>query len=358
MKVHKNYKVKLYPNKGQEEELFKILAGCRFVWNHFLELRKNHYLEHKKTLPYAEMSRMLTKLRKTAPELDGIQLMPLAQELRRLDKAYNSFFRKQNRFPKFKSDSMTGSFCRAKDWGIVGNKVKLQNNLLLKCRGTLPAGEVGGIVVKYYAGDWYATISTKLETDSPIASGSPIGIDVGIKTLATLSDGTKYDSVPYDNVKVGKIHRKLNRRTPTSNRYRKTKLRLKRAYMEQTNKRTDRLHKVSASIVSGSPSLVAIEDLNVKGMLKNYRLARVISHAAWSQFAKLITYKTEWKGGKVVKIDRFYPSSKTCSECWYVLEELPLSEREWDCPNCNAHHDRDINAAKVILKQGQKPTKR
>jgi len=355
MIAHKGYKVRLYPNACQEQEMLKILAGCRFVWNHFLDLRKNHYLEHKKTLPYAEMSRQLTKLRKTAPELAGIQLLPLAHELRRLDRAYNTFFSKQNRFPKFKREwSGKQSFTRHRDWRVIGNKISIQRGFLVKYRGFLPQSfDACSITVSLVAGRWFCSVLVREEMNK-IATGTPLGIDLGLASLATTSDGKKYDGKPdTSGDRIATLRRKLIRQKIGSKRSEETRKQIARAYARAANKRLDHLHKTSDAVLKESPSLVAIEDLTVSNMMKNHSLARSIAHASWGELLRQIRYKAEWRGGKVVAIDRFYPSSKTCNECFYVADSMPLSVREWTCPQCGTAHDRDINAAKVILKQGQ-----
>lgn len=359
MEVIKVYKVRLYPNKTQEQELLKMLAGCRFVWNHFLALRRDYYLENKKTLPYAEMSRQLTKLRKSAPELKDIQLHPLGQTLRRLDVAYNRFFRKQSRFPSFKKEySSKQSFQKSKDWRIVDGKIKLQNDFLLNCRGHLPSKtvkKIGTIVVSYVAqSKWYASITVKEDIKTPKRHSKPIGIDLGIKSLATISDGKKYEVKKHGlDTQLAVLHRKLSRQKIGSNRRNETRKQLARLYHRIDNIKRDSLHKTSDMILKKNPSLVAIEDLAVSNMMKNHRLARSIANASWGELVRQIEYKAVWRGGEIVRIDRFFPSSKTCSKCFYIADSLPLSIREWSCPQCGTKHDRDINAAKVILQQGQ-----
>lgn len=357
MLVRKTYKVSLYPNKIQEEELLKILAGCRFVWNHFLELRKNHYLEQKKTLPYLEMSRQLTQLRKTAPELAGLQILPLQQELRRLDKAYNSFFRKQNRFPKYKDEYRNKqSFQKTKDWKVIDRKIRVQPNLIVKFRGLFPAEneKTRMLFVSYVAGRWYASLLVEAEQKFPKKNSAPIGIDVGLTSLATVSNGKKYQIKKHDLQKnLTILQRRLARQTIGSKRIEQTRLAIARLHGRIANVRLDNIHKTTDEILKKNPSLVAVETLGVSNMLKNHRLARSIAHASWGEFLRQIRYKTEWRGGKVVQIDRFFPSSRTCHKCFYVADSLPLSIREWDCPQCGTHLDRDINAAKVILQQGQ-----
>jgi len=354
MKVYRSYKVKLYPNKAQEQELLKILGGCRFVWNHFLALSRDYYLEHKKTLKYFEMSRQLTQLRKTAPELSGLQLSALSQSLRRLHVAYNRFLRRKSNFPRFKSyfDSKQ-SFQKPKDWKIVNGKISVQGGLVLKCRGNLPK-EGRTLIISYQAGKWFASILTEEEIKVPKKHSKPIGIDVGLSSLAIVSNGDKYN-VPsgFLEKQLALLQRKLARQEIRSKRRAETRNKIARLYQRIANKRLDTIHKTTDTILAKNPSLVATETLHVKGMMRNHKLARSIGNASWGEFFRQIDYKTKWRGGEVVKVDRFFPSSKTCHKCFFVADKLPLEIREWDCPQCGTHHDRDVNAAKVILLQGQ-----
>ncbi len=358
MNVHKAYKVKLYPNQAQEKELERILFGCKFVWNYFLTKRDAQFYEGKGVFKLNDMSRELTQLRKTAPELQGIQLEPLSQVLRRLDKAYRSFYRKEANKPKLKRDYETRqSFQKHLAWRFIDGRLQIQQGLRLKYRGTIPptGSRLGTLVVCRVSNTyWYATIFVQEDIQVPIPSNHEIGIDLGIKALATTSDGKTYDAKKYGyeaHQKIAVLHKKLSRQEIGSKRYLKTQTELARAYHKLGNKRFNHTHQISDSILKESPKLIGVETLPVRSLLKNRKLARSISEMSWGSFVRMLKYKAEWRGGKVVEIDRFYPSSKTCSNCFFITDSLPLDIREWVCPQCGTAHDRDINAAKNILVQ-------
>lgn len=358
MIVHKTYKVHLYPNKEQEEKLLKILSACRFVWNYFLEKRRDYYLDHKKKLTYNAMSRELTQLKKEAKELEGIQSIPLQQALRRLDVAYNRFFRKLSRFPRFKADWNTvRSFDKVKNWSIEGNKIRIQSDIAVKFRGTIPKNyeKLGGITVKNVAGSWFASIKVQEDIEPLKEFGSPKGIDVGLSNLAITSDGEKYDTLKPGyklHHKMRVLQQKLARQEVGSNRREQTKLQIARLYQKIKNVRINHIHQATKKILESNPSLIAIEDLNVAGLTRSRKLARSLNEVSLGELHRQLKYKQEWRGGKVVEIDRFFPSTKTCSGCGYINQDMTLAIREWECPKCGAKHDRDINAAKMILKQG------
>lgn len=338
--------------------LVSIVGSCRYVWNHFLEQRKNYYLENKKNLPYAVMARDLTKFRKSTDWLSTVQSEPLQQSLRRLDKAYNSFFRKQNQFPRFKSkkDSKQ-SFQKHQDWRVLGQKIQIQKDLIVKFRGEISdKADLGTIVVsKHSTGKWFATITAKVEMKTPKKYTKPIGIDVGLETLATLSTGKKYKNIQPQKTLQGRLtslSRSLARKVIGSNRRERARIEVAKIYEKIRNIRQNHIHQITHNIVSKNHATIAVEDLNVSGMMRNRHLARSLADASMRELLRQVQYKQEWRGGKFIKIDRFFPSSKTCSSCNFVVDKLPLSVRSWKCPKCSKRHDRDFNAAKVILAQG------
>jgi putative transposase len=360
MLINKTCKVRIYPNQAQERSLGEILIGCDFVWNYFLNKRKDYYLEHKETIPYAQMSLELTRMRRTTPEIALIQAHPLQQSLRRLDKAYNAFFRKENQFPKFKiEEDRTHSFYKSKDWHIEGNKISLQKDLCILFRGRIDTkGDIGGITIsRKESGRWYATIVVKIEVKPKNKFTAPIGIDLGISTLATTDKGKKFAPNPLDQTlrtRVKQLQRELMRRKEGSNRYLETKRELAKVQEKIADKRANYLHHTSHQIVNKRPSLIVMEDLAVKKMKGGRTFNRNKANASMRELGRQIEYKQKWNGGEFTKIDRYFPSSKTCSGCFYVMESLPLSIRQWECPSCGKAHDRDINAAKMILRQATK----
>jgi putative transposase len=356
MFVRKAYKVRLYPNKHQEDHLLNILGSCRWVYNYYLEKKITYYKQTGKTLSYSEMSRDLTQLRHNTEWLSHNQLAPLGSSLRRLEIAYRRFFSKKSKYPKFKSKKQSKqSFQKAKDWRLIGNKIQIQSDLVVRFRGNVGNGELRTLTVsRYSTGDWFATILVNEYISIPLEYSKAVGIDIGIATLATLSDGTKFPNIqPQKSLqnKLEKAQRALARKKIGSKRRDKARVEVAKIYQKIKNVRENHLHQVSHAITSKNHALIAVEDLNVKGMLKNRKLSRALVDVSFNEFLRQVKYKQEWCGGQFVKIGRFVPSSKTCSLCGIILKTLPLSVRNWTCESCGTEHDRDINAAKVILKE-------
>lgn len=357
MEVKKTYKIRLYPNKEQEAELLRVLNGCRYIWNYFLADRKNFYLKNKQTKSYAVMARELTQLRKGTEWLSVVNSEALQQQLRILDRAYNRFFRKLAKLPKFKSKKDTSQSFIARWYRIDGNKIQIYRGLSVKFRGTPPLNPVDfcSATIKLENGKWYANMVVLEKVVLPKKYKAPIGIDLGLNQLAITSNGKKYDN-PKPRKKLQKriklLSQSLAKKVKGSNRRQKAKLELVRVHERIRNQRLDYLHKISSSIVSENQALIAIEDLSVANMMKNHKLAGSFADTGIKNFITMLEYKQLWKGGLFVKIGKFFPSSKTCHKCQYVAESMPLTRREWQCLNCKTKHDRDINAAKVILQQG------
>ncbi len=221
--------------------------------------------------------------------------------------------------------------------------------------------KTGNLVVKYQAGRWYASVSVKEEVRAPKYYTKPIGIDVGITSLATTSDGKKYEAIKpsYDlHKQMKKLQQQFARQEMGSKRRECTRLKIARLWQKINNKRDNHLHQTTHAILAKNPSLIALEDLHVAGMVKNHKLARTLADVSLGELHRQLRYKQAWRGGKVVVIDRFYPSTKTCSECQRVNEDMTLATRNWTCVGCGAEHDRDINAARNILSQGMASVER
>lgn len=351
MQIIRGYKVKVYPNKTQEQTFLQTIGACRFVYNHFLEEKKNYYLEHKKSLSYGATSKQLTKLRKDISWLSQIQFQPLQQSLRALDVSYGRFFRKQAKFPRFKSKKdARQSFRKVTGWKVNGNKINIMDGVSVRFRGVLPINGLGTIsIFRTSTGKWYASTTVKTEVKRIKRYRKPIGVDLGLKTLATTSEGKKYPNIPIENTK--RENQALSRKKKGSKTREKARVVLALKQEKIKNKRSNHLHQMSKAIVSKNHAAIAVEDLAVKNMMQNHHLARSIGNASWGEFLRQLKYKQEWRGGKFIVIDRFFPSSKTCSKCRFILSSLSLSMRNWKCPRCGMEHDRDINAAKNILLQ-------
>lgn len=356
MKIVRGYKVKLYPTHAQKKVLVGYLGACRFVYNHMLQKRSMLYREKGEQFPLRLMSRELTRLRVEHTWL-RITRDPLEQSLRNLEAAYSNFFRKRARHPVFKrKDEPAQSMSKSTDWKIIGKRVRFVKGLEIRFRGTFPKRAEATITIsRDSVGDWFASTIAREEREPAKLKGS-VGLDMGLKHLVTTSNGEKYENPRVLGGLLGRVRHasKALSRTKKGGRNRAKKRRiLARTYRKVERVRRNGLHQISNAIVGKNHAMIAIEDLNVKGLMKNRRLSRAISDASWGELLRQLTYKQEWVGGKVVKIGRFYPSSKTCSGCGFLLGSLQLSEREWRCPGCGIRHDRDINAAKNILKQAE-----
>ena len=352
--ITRGFKVKIYPNRSQEQVLLRHMGAGRFVYNYFLDLKKKTYLETGKNVPYGQTSKMLTKLRKETEWLQEVQFQPLQQSLRSLDVAYNRFFRKQAMFPKFHKKSGRQSMRKVTGWSVVGNRISIMEGVSVSFRGAFPAKRSATLAISRDAvGDWYASTIAEEKRKPPKLKGA-IGIDLGLNHLAVTSDGEKYKN---PRVLGGLLERvqlaskALSRTKKGGMKRAKKQLALARTHRKVERVRKNGTHHVSRAIVSKNHAMIAVEDLNVKGMMRNRRLSRSISDASWSELLRQLAYKQKWNGGSVVKIGRFFPSSKTCHVCNHVVEALMLSERQWVCPKCETTHDRDVNAAKTILKQ-------
>jgi len=354
MEITRGYKVKIYPSKSQEQKLLRQTGACRFVYNYFLDRKKSEYLSTGKNLTYNQLAKELTKLRKEFDWLGEVGSVPLQQSLRCLDVAYNRFFRKQAKFPRFKKKNGKQTMRKVMGWSIEGNRIKIARGLSVRFRGNFPTRRSGTLTISRDAvGDWYASTIATVKRKQPKLRGS-IGIDLGLNHLAITSDGEKFENPRVLSRLLKRIQSasKAFSRTKKGSRARaKKRLALARTHRKVERVRENGLHHVSKAIVSKNHAMIAVEDLSVKNMMKNRRLSRTIADTSWGEFLRQLTYKQEWNGGKIVKIDRFFPSSKTCSNCNFVIDKLPLSVRDWECPKCETKHDRDINAAKMVLKQ-------
>lgn len=355
-KLYRGYKVKLYPNKEQEQELLKIAGACRFVYNYFLDLKKNTYITEKKNLGYSQLSKRLTVLRKNTEWMKEVQYQPLQQSLRILDVAYNNFFRGNAKFPNFKRKYGKQSFRKVDGWNVDNNRIKIHKGLSIKFRGAFPENREGTLTIsRDGCGNWYASTLAKINIENRKLIGG-IGLDMGLKSLVVTSDGEKYDNPRVLGGLLKRIKscsKSLSRTQKGSANRSKRRIELARTYRKVERVKKNGLHHVSRAIVDKNHAMIAIENLAIQNMIKNRKLSSTISDASWGDLIRQITYKQEWIGGKVVKINRFFPSSKTCSNCYFVLQTLPLSIREWTCPKCKVTHDRDVNAAKMILKQAE-----
>ena len=357
------YRFRILPNEEQKQKLIEMFGCSRFVWNYFLDLNNKIYLEakekdlKKKHLNYYNCANSLTKLKKEKEWLKKANAQSLQQALKDLDTAYNRFFKKQSGFPNFKSKKGKQSFRIPQRFRVEGNRIYLpkfkegiKTIVHRKVKGNIKYATIS----KTKADKYFVSITTDLDVRKRRTASNQIGIDLGIKDFAVTSDGNKYDlPLIKEDSKLKFLHRQLSKKVKGSKNRAKARLMLAKAYERIGNKKQDFQHKLSDKLCKTN-ELIAIEDLNIKGMVKNHCLAKSISNQSWYSFIEKLKCKAERYGGRIEKVNRYYPSSKTCFYCGFINEDLNLKDREWTCPRCEAKLDRDVNASKNILAQVQR----
>lgn len=369
------YKYRIYPTDEQKVLFAKTFGCCRFVYNWALNLKIEAYKQEKESIGNVELTnRMKSELKAEHEWLSEVNSQSLQSALRNLDSAYTNFFRKTKTvgFPRFKSRRDRQSFlcpqhCRvdfekgtltipkAKDISAVPHR-KFKGMVKTVTISMTPSG-------KYFASVLVDTTIQELPA-SAIQGNTTLGIDLGIKSLAVCSDGRTFDNPKnlqrsLDRLKL--LQKRLSRKQKGSANRNKARIRVARLQERIANCRKDNLHKITHALTHDSQvRTLCMEDLNVKGMQHNHHLAQAVGDASFGMFLMLLEYKCRWYGVNLIKIDRFVPSSKTCGKCGYVYKGLKLNERNWTCPECGTHHDRDFNAACNIKEFGLKalPTER
>jgi putative transposase len=357
--IHKSYKFRIEPTSEQIVLLSKHFGACRFVFNRFLHERKEKYLNEKTSLNYYDNARTLTDLKKEEDFdwLKEINSQSLQSAIRNLDSAYKNFFNKQNKFPRFKSKYDKQSFKIPQNALINERKLvipKFKEGIKINLHREIEGEILFATITKSTTGKYYVSITCEVNHKPFDKTGSKVGIDTGIKDLAILSDGKTYENIKVLKSKLKKLkyqQRQLSKKQKGSNSRQKQKIKLSLTHEKITNIRKDYLHKISTEIVKNQ-DIISVEDLSVKNMMKNHKLAQSLSDVSLGMFYTMLEYKSKWNDKSFVKIDRFFPSSKTCSNCGWIYQDLNLSIREWTCSSCTEHHDRDLNASKNILKQG------
>lgn len=359
--IHRTYKLRIYPTKTQEVLLEKHFGCARFVYNYFLNESIEQYKETKKSDGYNKQSANLTILKKKEEYvwLNEVNAQTLNTALRNLDSAYQSFFKGKSKIPKFKSkkDNKRSATFPQK------NKIKNGKLQVIKFKEGIKIDlhrEVKGdikkcTISKTPTGKYFASILTEQEYEPKQKTGKSCGVDLGLKDFFVTSDSDKFKNNKYTDKYAKKLktaQQYLSRKTKGSNSYEKQRRKVALIYEKTTNSRKDNLHKVSTQLINDY-DIICVETLNVKGMIKDKRLSKSISDVSWYTFVTMLEYKANWNDKQVIKIDPFFPSSKTCNVCGWVNHDLKLKDREWTCSNGHVL-DRDVNASKNILKEGLK----
>ncbi len=360
--ILKAFNYRFYPTPEQESLLRRTMGCARLVYNRALAARTEAWYKDQKRVGYAETSSMLTDWKKTE-ELDflnEVSSVPLQQCLRHLQTAYTNFFDGRAKYPNFKkkhnggSAQFTKSAFKFKDGQVY--LAKCAPALPIRWSRTLPDGVTPSTITVKLApsGRWSVSLLVDVEIEALPKTNSQVGIDLGISSLLTLSSGEKIANPKGFKVKYCKLRKAqkaLSRKQKGSNNRHKARLKLARVHQEIADARKDNLHKLTTRLVRENQT-IAIENLAVKNMIKYRKLAASISDASWGELVRQLEYKCDWYDRTLIKIDRWFPSSKRCGNCGHIVEKLPLNIQEWNCPNCGTHHDRDINAAKNILAAG------
>jgi len=353
----KAFKYRLYPNQEQQEIFAKHFGCTRFVYNWGLDLKTKEYIATKKTLSYFDLANKLAE-KKKEPEFEWLQeanAQSLQMSLRGLDNAFTSFFRKQNRFPKFKHKNSRQSIAYPQNIKVDFEDQKIRIPKVGWAKIIIDRtfeGKIKTVTVSKTPTDKYF-VSILVEDGNPlpdkvkITEDGTVGVDVGLRDFAILSTGEKIPNPKYlknAEIRLAVKQRQLSKKKKGSNKRIKAKKQVALAYEKVSNRRSDFLHKISSKLISENQAVV-IEDLNISGMLKNHCLAKGISDVAWGKLFAFLTYKSDWYGKNLIKIGRFEPSSKICNVCGEVNHKLKLSDRMWICLECGTEHDRDVNAA-------------
>ena len=359
------FKYRFYPTSEQARALARTFGCLRYVYNFGLALRRDAYERDGSTLKYKDTSAALTTLKKQEETawLKEVSSVPLQQALRHLDRAFTGFFEKRAKYPRFKRKHarQSATYVRsAFTYSVDDGRPRLS---LAKMAGSLdvrwsrvPPSEPSTVTVsRDAAGRYFVSLLCEVEPQPLPPMEKAVGIDLGLTDLVVTSDGEKTGNPKFleqDLKRLKKAQRRLSRRQKGSNRYAKQRRRVARLHARIRDQRQDFLHKLTTRLIRENQT-VCLESLNVQGMLKNGRLARHIAGAAWSELVRQLEYKAVLYGREVVRIDQWFPSSKTCSNCGEKTDEMPLSVRAWNCEACGAVHDRDVNAALNILAVGQ-----
>ncbi len=360
--MQKAFKYRFYPTAEQESLLRRTMGCVRLVYNKALDARTSGWYERQERIDFVQTSSMLTSWKKQEDLdfLNEVSSVPLQQGLRNLQKAFTNFWAGRAKYPNFKKKHSGGSaeFTKAAFRWRDGQVflAKCTEALPIRWSRDLPSGcEPSTITIKLEAsGRWFASLLVDTDIAQLPKSDKQIGLDVGITSLIATSNGDKITNPKHFKQlrkKLKRVQKALSRKQKGSNNRHQARLQVAKVHAQITDARKDFLHKLTTQLVRENQTIV-VEDLAIKNMVENHKLALSISDASWGELIRQLAYKCEWYGRELIKIDRWFPSSKRCGNCGHIVDKLPLNIREWECPKCGMNHDRDINAAHNILAAG------
>ena len=356
--VPRAYKYRFYPTSSQEEQFAKTFGCCRFVFNHFLNLRVQTWQKEKRSLSYTDCSALLPKLKTQYDWLKEVSSVSLQQSLRHLETAYRNFFKKCTRFPKFKSKHQRQSASYMRNAFTYENGeitlAKHKEPLSIRWSRHFQGTPTSLTITRDSCGHYFASILVEETVPKLPLVKSTIGIDLGL--IHEIKDHAGHAIArpgffEKGLVRLKRLQRRLSRKVKGSKNRQKARRQVARQHNRIRRRRIDFLHKTSWELVRENQTIVT-EDLAVKKMIQSKRLSRHIADAAWGTLLRFLEYKCQWYGRTLVRVARSFPSSKLCSSCGFKLDQLPLSQRSWSCPCCQNQHDRDTNAARNILQEG------
>ena len=362
--MHKAFKYRIYLNKAQQALLQATFGCCRFIYNKTLDIRKTAYETDKTRLSKFDLIKKITPLKEEFPWLREVPHVCLPQAVDNMDRAYQNFFKSGKGYPKFKTKHHSRKSCkfmppkcavlqdisRLKLSKIGCVKYKKDRELVGTLRHIVVTQESDG---KYYAS---CVVETGVEAPNPqpVEASTTVGIDLGLKDFIVTSDGRKipnprfYATIDH---RIARLQKHESRKTKGSKRRARIRLKINKLYVKKRNLIKNYIYHVAKTLLRESQTLV-MEDLNIGGMVKNHKLAKSIQNVCWGELRRVLEYKSQWLGHNLIFINRFAPSTKTCSCCGYKNDTLALSDRSWTCPQCGTRHDRDLNAAVNILALG------